>query len=169
MADQNREVPDLLAALQTSVDRARADRAARCNCATYGNAGMCPHHTQADYDSAERARLPDRGAPQSVVEAVQEALGCVRDERPDYPNLPVVCLTHGCSSWSERGCWDAVDAADAAFAATLEWAAEHLPSVTEGVDREGTAFWRERDQDVYSLAVEEAQDALRRLAGDGAK
>lgn len=27
-----------------------------CNCATFGSAALCPHHTQADYESADRAR-----------------------------------------------------------------------------------------------------------------
>lgn len=46
----------------------------------------------------------------------------------------------------------------------LRDAADRLPALTEGTDRAGTATWRKRDRDAYSLAIEEAQAALRSLA-----
>ena len=41
-----------------------------------------------------------------------------------------------------------------------------LPSLTEGAEREGTALWPERDRGFYSLAIEEAQAAIRGWSGD---
>ena len=46
-------------------------------------------------------------------------------------------------------------------AEALEEAADALPALTEGTDRHGTATWRPHDRDVYSLAIEEAQAAIR--------
>ena len=46
----------------------------------------------------------------------------------------------------------------------LRSAADDLPALTEGADRNGTATWRQHDRDVYSLAIEEAQAALRARA-----
>lgn len=45
--------------------------------------------------------------------------------------------------------------------ARLAAAIERLTALTEGVDRVGTAKWDERDRNTYSLAIEEAQAALR--------
>ena len=36
-----------------------------------------------------------------------------------------------------------------------------LPAITEGPARVGTASWDRRDRDTYSLAIEEAQAAIR--------
>lgn len=52
----------------------------------------------------------------------------------------------------------------AAKAEALRDAADDLPSATEGPLRVGTALWPECDRDAYSLAVEEAQVALRARA-----
>jgi hypothetical protein len=46
-------------------------------------------------------------------------------------------------------------------AEALREAADCLPALTEGVDRAGTETWRAHDRDVYSLAIEESQAALR--------
>lgn len=46
-------------------------------------------------------------------------------------------------------------------AKALEDAATDLPEQTEGPLRIGTALWPECDRDAYSLAIEEAQSALR--------
>ena len=40
-----------------------------------------------------------------------------------------------------------------------------LPALTEGCNREGTARWPERDRGIYSLAIEEAQSAIREWPG----
>lgn len=54
---------------------------------------------------------------------------------------------------------------DAQVAAkALRGAAEHLRAMTEGVDREGTERWSLQDQDTYSLAIEEAEQALKARA-----
>lgn len=118
-------------------------------------------------------------APDAVVRRVQEALGCQRvdatGQRPVEVDGFVIlgktgCITHrdryGLPQSTDRGCPVAVDAADAAFTASLEWAAERLPAHTEGSKREGTARWPERDRDIYSAAIEDGQAWLR-LAGEG--
>lgn len=47
----------------------------------------------------------------------------------------------------------------------LREAADQLPAMTEGERRGGTAHWTsDRDRDTYSLAIEEAQAALRARA-----
>ena len=71
--------------------------------------------------------MADRGAPQSVVEAVQEALECSRYDRPSGP----VCAgSHDdLPNWTARGCETAVEAADAAFAASLREIADDVPDV----------------------------------------
>ena len=59
-------------------------------------------------------------APESVVQAVMEVRGC--EERGGKWRY---CYWHGGTDgeWTERGCGEAVRMADAAFAASLEWAA----------------------------------------------
>ena len=55
-----------------------------------------------------------------------------------------------------------------ARAALLDSLARELPELTEGAGREGTAAWPERDRDIYSQAIEEAQAAIRtRPVGGG--
>ncbi len=49
---------------------------------------------------------------------------------------------------------------------TLREAADALPHATEGVDRRGTARWPENDRDIYSLAIQETQSALREMADE---
>lgn len=51
-----------------------------------------------------------------------------------------------------------------AQAQALETAAAELSVATEGIDRAGTAHWSEHDRNVYSLAIEEASDALGKRA-----
>ena len=55
-------------------------------------------------------------------------------------------------------------AADAVWA-WAEKAISDLPALTEGPLRVGTALWPECDRDAYSLAIEEAQAALREALG----
>ena len=78
------------------------------------------------------------------------------------------CANHPWETWRKRGCPVSVRQADAAWAAAypaaLRDAADRLPERTEGTNGEGTAAWPERHREVYSLAIEEAQGALRRLA-----
>ncbi len=54
-------------------------------------------------------------------------------------------------------------------AAALREAAEAVAGETEGIGREGTAGWDERDRDLYSLAIEEARGAIRARADREAK
>lgn len=63
--------------------------------------------------------------------------------------------------------WLAARVADArreGGVAALAEAAEELPARTEGTDRVATETWQPNDRDVYSLAIEEAQSALRDCA-----
>jgi hypothetical protein len=62
-------------------------------------------------------------APEPVVLAVMEAYGC-------GANSNGFCNRHH-SVWTGRGCRDAVEATDAAFAASLEWAAERVEGPSE--------------------------------------
>ena len=87
-------------------------------------------------------------APEAVVRRVQEVQNCVNDAG--------YCAAHDDGfesvSWTERGCALAVAHADAAFTASLEWAAERLAA---GVISGGSSF-------VSMTCVRE----LRRLAGE---
>ena len=62
-------------------------------------------------------------APESIVQAVMEVRGC--EERGGKWRY---CYWHGGTDgeWTERGCGEAVRMADAAFAASLEWAARSI-------------------------------------------
>lgn len=102
-------------------------------------------------------------APEAVVRRVQEALGCVRDERPDYPGLPVVCLAHEGCMWVERGCMEAVEAADAAFTASLEWAAERV--LDERMSTPPIGDPHRGDVRIQRSTLNTAASRLRRLAG----
>jgi hypothetical protein len=58
----------------------------------------------------------------------------------------------------ERCTWhDRLDA----LVADLRGLVDELPNLTEGPDRIGTAKWSEHDREVYSLAIEEAQQVVR--------
>lgn len=67
-------------------------------------------------------------APEPVVRAVMEALGC--EERGGKYRY---CHQHGgtLGEWTERGCAHAARAADAGHAASLEWAAEQVEGPSE--------------------------------------
>lgn len=66
-------------------------------------------------------------APESVVQAVMRATNCHID--PDEES----CWVHG-SEVRNSLCQQAVRSADAAFAASLEWAAERLKDESERDD-----------------------------------
>ena len=68
--------------------------------------------------------MADRGAPQSVVEAVQETNGC----RASFTSG--ACTRHPDCAWTPRGCRLSAGAADAAFAASLRAAAERIEQVS---------------------------------------
>jgi hypothetical protein len=57
-----------------------------------------------------------------------DALGCC--EVSTLPTDPTWCEQHE-EAWGERGCPEALLAADAAFAASLEWAAERVEGPSE--------------------------------------
>ena len=57
-------------------------------------------------------------------------------------------------------------AAPAIAARALREAADALPTTTEGANGEGTASWPDQDRATYSLAIEEAQAALRSMADE---
>ncbi|MGC0251535.1 hypothetical protein [Pseudactinotalea sp. Z1748] len=59
---------------------------------------------------------------------------------------------------------DAMPVIREAQARALTDAADRLSGATEGPQREGTARWPQVHREVYSLAIEEAQAALRNLA-----
>lgn len=66
-------------------------------------------------------------APESVVQAIMEALGCRKEFDKFLGDRVAFCVWHQCRWLLDRdGCNVAVRAADAAFGASLEWAAERL-------------------------------------------
>lgn len=114
----------------------------------------------------------NRAAPKSVVDAVQEAETHRMTAPPCSEHQtcwPCACGAHmpTQNALHRHRVRVAADAAwTAAYPAALRDAADRLPEHTEGTNGEGTAAWPERHREVYSLAIEEAQGALRRWADE---
>ena len=81
------------------------------------------------------------GAPVSVVAAVMEALGCCKvSVEPDPTLARPWCEQHE-RWWDDRGCPVAVQAADAAWVASLNAAAERAGGAGRAASQQG--FLRE--------------------------
>lgn len=73
------------------LDRRRQDREhgvpakPPCNCATFGSAAHCSHHTQADYDAANAEQAITITLPQRVWQVVEDQLVDARSQIEGIP------------------------------------------------------------------------------------
>lgn len=88
-------------------------------------------------------------------------LGCAKSSFNPYASP--WCTEHR-THWTLDGCPVAVRVAREVGADALTKAADRLSADTEGEDRVGTIGWPPLEREAYSLAIEEAEKAIRARA-----
>lgn len=98
------------------------------------------------------------------VTLTQQELAALR-EAVDAAGNDYLAIAKGGMTWQEVQLRHLAPVVAGIVAARVEAAvdalADRLPELTEGKHREGTAHWPEHARDTYSLAIEEAQAAMR--------